>query len=227
MGPWIWAIVTVVALGLVLMGSNIDPVGPGGHVIRSADEFQATLSKAFDVFEPLISKSDRHVELTPAEQDQLRENASQFEQLAAFNNASVAPQYALGKIYAALTDYPRAEEKFRQAIDNQPIDATVPHYKEIVQMVADSRWELAQRLQQDNDAQGALEQMNAALKIEPKRPEYYVTRAQALIQLKKLPAATTDLNHALKLNPQVERAGSLLKFIGDPSKDPSKKAAGS
>lgn len=222
---WVWPVLFVVALGIILLGSNVDPVGPGGgHIIRSPDEFQDTLTKAFGVFEPLMTKFDSHQELTPEDQEALRKNADQFEQLAAFNNAEVAPQFALGKIYTALKEYPMAEERFRQAIDNQPLP-TALHFKEKGEMVADSRWCLAQLLQQDNDSKGALEQMNAALKVEPNRPEYYVARAQALIQLNRLPEARTDLKKALNLNPNVERANFLLKFIEDGSKTAKPKAA--
>jgi tetratricopeptide (TPR) repeat protein len=189
------------------------PSGPGGlPLIRSADEYNATLKKANDIFASVTAKYDSGQALTTEDTKELREAENYFEELNTFNPTRLGPYFAGGRIHLIFGDNEIAAAKFRQAIDdaNQP---TTDPSSLIAQAVGDSRYYLSICYENMSDFQDVPAVIDPAIKAYPNRGDYLYIRARALVQLKKIPQAIDDLTKAINLNPSDQKSISFLHFV--------------
>src|SRR5277367_3296289 len=107
---------------------------------------------------------------------------------AAGSSSSPEVYDLLGDAYAQAKDYPRSEEAYRKAADEDPDDPTHLHG-------------LAQALMEQNKYAEALEQFKKLSEVEPGTSENYLRMAQLYRRLGKFDQAESSLLRAKQLSP--------------------------
>jgi tetratricopeptide (TPR) repeat protein len=211
---WLWPALFVVGLGAALIISGLaGNTGPNGlPLIKSGDEYNSTLEKANAILKEEIGKSDQGQPLTDADKAKLHEASKLYDMLNVFNPTKMGPYFASGRVHLMLGENEQAAHDLRQAVDNSVQEGSAPADK-VRLLTADAEYYLAIAYENMDDFINAMPAINLAIKQFGDRSDYRFVRARALIQLKKIPEATTDLETAVQLDPTDQKAISLLKFV--------------
>ena len=148
------------------------------------------------------------------------------------NNGSA---YALrGEIYGMTKDYDRSIADFNEAfmrnstdpnylVSEARIEEERGNFKKAAEIYgkatqikpdsADLYVKRAEALKQINEQTDALEQCSAAIRFSPADPRGYACRADSDVRTGQLPQAISDLNTAIRLNPNLPEATRLLPVV--------------
>jgi Flp pilus assembly protein TadD len=105
-----------------------------------------------------------------------------------------------------------AQERYEQCLANVPGQKTDPV---ALQTGTEAHYRLSQVQFALANYKVALEEADKAIKAEPDAPRYLSGRANALVQLKRIPEAKKDVKKALELDPTDRVAVGLHKLLGD------------
>lgn len=207
----------VFALAIALSGIHQATAPSGLHIIRSGDEYNEVLKKAFALSNGPLVKVDRGEILSNDEMTKLRQAAVMYDELNLFHPEMMATYVASGRIHLLMGEESVAESDFKQAINNAPMQTNAATFTQVRALLDQAHEFLAQCLFQDKDWQGCYDESNEAIAINPGAPNNYVVRARAEIQLQNIMGAKADLTSVLKMDPHNVPARDLLWFLNQPS----------
>lgn len=178
-------------------------------VIGQGGDYNKVLAEAESLSKVGLQKIANDEELTARDRKDLTAAAAQFQGLVAFEPTKFAPYLALGMIYRGLGNLEEAERMLKQCVNNIP-KSTDPA---IIQTAAETKSQLSKALLAQGKSEDALTEANLAVETDRQNPSYLVTRASALIELKRMEEAKADLEEALRMDPSLTRASGMLKLI--------------
>lgn len=211
-----WPIVAIVVLLAVLLLSNQQAKLPTGETaITTGAEYQDARAKFDELAVPMIQRFEAGEELGPEDLKKVRRGGELLDSMTAFIPANSGNYFLAGKVHTILGEPSIAIEKYRQCILVAPNDAALrPADASIIKSsAARASYEVSLLLLLQGDKKGALEAANAAVEQFPNQAEFFVARASALNELRRVAEAKRDLQAALQIDPNNARAQTLLRFI--------------
>ncbi|MBC8065139.1 MAG: hypothetical protein H7Y17_09940 [Chlorobia bacterium] len=178
-------------------------------IIGSDGDYKQVLADAERLSSSGLQKIANDEEISAKDRADLTAASAQFQGLIAFEPGKFAPYLALGMIYRGLGNLEDSERMLKQCLNNLP-KSTDPA---IVQTAAEAKSQLSKVLLAQGKSEDALTEANLAVETDRQNPSYLVTRASALIQLKRMEEAKADLKEALKMDPTLTRASGMLRLI--------------
>jgi len=234
-----------VGLAAVILLSGREPSGPGGEaILRTPEDFAQTNERVKASSLEIFQRADEGEELTAADKATLVQVAKDFESMITYEPRRCGPNFGAGKAYMLLGDFEHAAERFEQCAINEAVDpakdtselkATVIEAKALA---SESLIEVAANYMTTGDKDllarvpgiynHAYALADEAVKAIPNSAKYLLARGQALVNLKKVEDAKSDIAVALALEPDNSKARSLGILVGlikieDIKKDPTTK----
>lgn len=213
---WVWPVSFVAALSLALVLSNQPAKAPdGGDAILTPMQYDSADAKAQELSLEPLRLYDSGQPLKEADKAKLRDAVALYDRMNLFN-PTTAPLYFLsGKIHHILGEDEIAEERFRQCILNANTDAAArPMQSEGIRLnAAEASYQLSLLLMQKGKIEEAYTAANDAIANAPESSNYLTARASAENELRRTKDAINDLKRAIQIDPNNERAKTLLKFI--------------
>lgn len=185
-----------------------DPSSP--VVLANNDQYAEANKAAAGLAAGPFEKIDAGEPLKDEDRRALRDAIRDWDGMVAFAPDRPAPLFTSGQAKAALGDYNGAIRSFQQFITSV---GPSPEQPDVRVMAADAHYLTGTSKVALKDYAAAVTDFNAALALEPSRPEYLAERAGAELQLGRKGDAGADLRKALAIDPSNRRAQGLSKLI--------------
>ena len=212
-----------VALGCILlfaviMGLSNRPgrSSNGLPVIESDGQYNDSLDLVTRTSQVGVGKFNTGVELDQSDRETCLQDAKIFDNMDAYRPDMEAGYFTAGLLYYLGGDSDTAEARLSQAISDANLPGNIKTFDDrtkIEAVTGDCHHMLSLIYFDRHEYEKALDQANVAIQHFSKREGYYFCRAQAEVQLKKIPEAKSDLVSALKINPNYLPATRLLDFL--------------
>lgn len=181
----------------------------GLPVIADQESYNQALKKSHELSAPALQAYVEGKPLTAKQVQSIRESVVLFDAMDLFRPTEFTSFFLCGNAYAALGEYEKADERFRQGISNAQ-GKTDPA---VVAAVADAHHERSIILSKLNRYQDAFNEAELAIKLEPVSAVYFANHAQCALQLGNKQTARIDLKTALALDPNNHLAQMLSKVV--------------
>ncbi|GEM_PF-5805638 len=209
------AAVAVLAIAIFLSAQSPSLPNGAGAAIVDGPSFEAAREKMSGLALDRIRAYDGGAQPSPEDLKKLREGSDILDRMIQFAPAISANYFLSGKLHSILGETSIAIERYRQCAFTSVNEALLrPQDASAIKgAAAQANCELSILLLGQNDKQGAFEAADEAVQGYPDTPDFLIARASALNELRRVPEAKKDLEHALKIDPNNTKAKSLLRFI--------------
>jgi Flp pilus assembly protein TadD len=137
----------------------------------------------------------------------LPEAEDQFKTALALDPAYTDARFDLASVQAARSEWGSAVTEFRRVLEQRPDDSKTRQH------LGDALYLWGDELAQAGNSEQALQRYRACLEFRPTDAEIHTKSALMLARLARLPEAQSELEAALKLNPNFAPAKQLLQDI--------------
>jgi tetratricopeptide (TPR) repeat protein len=214
-------IALIAALALLIVFSNRPVVSPDGlPVVSSRDQYAALSQQALELARPGLEAAQQGKEPTADQAKALTEAERLFTALDRYDPSRFTPPFMRAKIHLASGNYEAAATFARQAVENGERESLEEQaqkdadFRQALQLsVVEARYVLSQSLLMLSKFTLALQESELAVQAVPSSPDYLTQRGACYMELRQNDEAIADFLAALELEPEHQRARSLLRLI--------------
>lgn len=194
-------------IGLVLITLIISRVT---DTSAAKETYAQMLVRARDLGAPAIEADEQGDPITEEIRLDAIRAAEIYQKLADYNKGRYAPPLGAGVCYRVIGEYDRARALLLEAMRRMPAKPTVDD----TLALADIHYNLSRCYMASRDYKRALSEADLAVTLQPRVADYYWARASAQAEMKDTQSALSNLEAALKIDPNHRLSLALLKFLG-------------
>jgi tetratricopeptide (TPR) repeat protein len=220
---WLGVAIFAGAVVVVLMLSNhsMDTRTPENlYVVADDAAYNQSLQQAHQVGGAALHDYEQGKQLTPLETESIRDAAKLIDQANLYKPTEIGPDFLSGMAHAALGEYEKADEEFRQGILNAQGNTN----PKVMTTVTDAHYQRARILFQLKRYQESYDEAAAAIKDFNSEPDYLIAHAKAALQLGKTDEAKQDAAAAFEIDKNNAGAKQMNAYLNPGAKPNQKKA---
>jgi tetratricopeptide (TPR) repeat protein len=214
---YVISILAILGAAIIMALSNKPGQTSNGlPVIENDAQYNDALDVVTRNSQSFIGKFNAGLELESSDREVALKDAKIFDNMDTYRPDMAAGYFTAGLFYYLAGDTDSAENRLTQSL----ADSTLPNNlktfedKEKVEaVVADCHHMLSLVFFDRHDYKRAVDEADLAIQHLDKREAYFFARAQAEVEMKKIPAAKADLEKSLQLNPNYLPSSRLLGFL--------------